>query len=262
MRRQKVVTLIEGSDMKHTMVVPVGNQSFVTSFFDRGDVWPVAAISARQEPKAKSMVHGLMAGTLVATDFGWRKIEDIAVGDLVLTFDNGLQKVMDICTSPLICSTSHSAEHFWPLSVPKGALGNRMAMELLADQDVLIESELADDLLGETHVLIQAQALVGYKGIKRTAPVRETKVVSIGFAHDEIVHANGSALLHCPRLSETQPVAGQSTANAGLDTPYMRLSSLHQARLAAMLKRESAVTGSLALANLGFQAASTIRLSS
>ena len=37
---------------------------------------------------------GLVAGTRIATAMGWRAVEAIAVGDLVLTFDNGLQPVV------------------------------------------------------------------------------------------------------------------------------------------------------------------------
>ena len=36
-----------------------------------------------------TLSHGLMAGTRVASNLGWRAIDALAVGDKVLTFDNG-----------------------------------------------------------------------------------------------------------------------------------------------------------------------------
>lgn len=38
----------------------------------------------------------LLSGTRVATVMGWRAVEALAAGDVVLTFDSGLQKLTEV----------------------------------------------------------------------------------------------------------------------------------------------------------------------
>ena len=45
--------------------------------------------------------HGLMAGTRVASNLGWRAVEALAPGDLVLTFDNGMQPIAEVRRSSI-----------------------------------------------------------------------------------------------------------------------------------------------------------------
>ena len=63
---------------------------------------------------------GLVKGTRVATELGWRPVDAVAAGDLVLTFDRGMQPVVAVRRRFLADLGAAS----WPLSVPAGALGN------------------------------------------------------------------------------------------------------------------------------------------
>ena len=42
------------------------------------------------------ITHGLVAGTNVASNLGWRAVDALSVGDMVLTFDNAMQPIVEI----------------------------------------------------------------------------------------------------------------------------------------------------------------------
>lgn len=145
---------------------------------------------------------GIAAGTRVATAIGWRPVEAIIAGDQVLTFDNGLQTVIEVRRQILFADASIIPMACWPLLVPAGALGNRVAMQILAGQDVLIESDIAEQVYGDPFALIPAAALDGYRGICRTAPATRVEVVTLHFTQGQIVYANIGALFMCPRAGD------------------------------------------------------------
>ena len=146
--------------------------------------------------------YGIVAGTKVATNVGWRPVEAIIAGDKVLTFDAGLQTVIDVRRQVLYASATMVPMDNWPLYVPAGALGNRADMQILPGQNVLIESDTAEDMFGDPFVLMPAAPLEGYNGISRLALSARVEVVSLHFAQDQIVHANIGALFLCPRACD------------------------------------------------------------
>ena len=145
---------------------------------------------------------GLVAGTKVATQIGWRAVEAVAAGDLVLTFDGGLQLVTAV-TRQTVRTMGHRADYaLWPLTVPAGALGNREAMTLIPDQAVMVESDTAEAVFGDPFAMIPAGALDGFRGIHRSAPAAQIEVVTLHFAQDEVVFANIGALFFCPARTD------------------------------------------------------------
>ena len=146
--------------------------------------------------------YGIVAGTKVATTVGWRPVEAIIAGDKVLTFDAGLQTVIEVRRQILYAAATVVPVSNWPLFVPAGALGNRAAMQILPGQNVLIESDTAEDIYGDPFVLLPAAALEGYNGITRLDLTAQVEVVSLHFAQDQIVHANNGALFLCPRACD------------------------------------------------------------
>lgn len=144
------------------------------------------------------MASGLVTGTRVATNFGWRAIEAIAPGDHALTFDGGMQVVRRITRSVLWSSPSNCPEHLWPLNVPIGALGNKSEMQFLPEQNVMLESDAAEDCFGDPFALIPAAALNGFRGIERVKPHGKIVVYTLHFDQEQVVFACSGALFHCP----------------------------------------------------------------
>ena len=146
-------------------------------------------------PVLDSQTTGIIAGTKVATSIGWRAVEAVCEGDQVLTFDGGLQTVIGVTRHYL--STQSATPGSWPLHVPAGVLGNRQPMHILPAQAILIESDTAEECLGDPFALIPAAAIDGFRGIDRTRPADWIEVVELHFAQDEIVFANIGALFLC-----------------------------------------------------------------
>lgn len=146
---------------------------------------------------AKSQQNsGLIAGTLVETATGWRRVEMLRVGDHVQTYDGGLRQLRQIDRAYY-----GVADGAYPLQgvlhVPAGALDNCDDVLVMPEQMLLIESQVAADLLGELSVLIPATALEGFRGIKRHAPKGLIEAVTLNFDDEEVVYANSGLLVHC-----------------------------------------------------------------
>ncbi|MEL6463841.1 MAG: Hint domain-containing protein [Pseudomonadota bacterium] len=144
--------------------------------------------------------RGLLSGTRVATSMGWRAVEALAVGDLVLTFDAGLQSLVEVRREMFWTADAPAPAVYDSVFVPAGALGNSADLELLPDQGVLVESDAACDVYGDPFAVVSAKSLEGYRGIHRVAPRTQIEVVTLVFAEEQVIYAEGGALLHCPRL--------------------------------------------------------------
>lgn len=148
------------------------------------------------------MAAGMAAGTRVAGPRGWCAIEDVAVGDYVLTFDGGMQIVTGITHGVLWAGQAACPEALWPLRVPVGALGNLQEMYLLPEQSVMIESDTAEVKMGDPFALLPAASLEGFCGIERVYPREEIQVFILHFEQDEVVFANIGALFYAPQETD------------------------------------------------------------
>lgn len=188
--------------------------------------------------------RGIIGGTCIACEHGWRPAESIMVGDRVHTFDSGLQPVVQIRRSTLWTEDTTQNPALQHYLVPRHALGNRAPMRLLPEQAVLVESDSAEALYGDPFALVPVASLEGYRGITRVVPQQPSEIIAIGFAEEEIVYANGSALIHCPWLGEDMVATPEELMRSGNDNTYPKLSSAALAQLVASLHSEE--TGAMA----------------
>lgn len=162
-----------------------------------------AEMSGAYDGGLENATHGLMAGTRVASMLGWRGVESLAKGDMVLTFDNGMREIVDIRRVTICLDAPLTEEALWPVIVPADALGNKEALTLLPDQGVMLECEAASDLYGDPFAVVVAQALDGVRGIHRAPPTQRIELISISFAQDQVIFAEGGALILCPSATTT-----------------------------------------------------------
>jgi hypothetical protein len=141
--------------------------------------------------------EGIASGTQIATNNGWRPVDAIAVGDWVMTFDHGLRRVAAVKRAALRAGQGNCPKSLRLLAVPEGVLGNEFPMLLLPEQNVMIESDLAEAVFGDAFAIIPAASLEGYRGISRVDPHQTMDVIQLVFAQDEIIYANGMGLIHC-----------------------------------------------------------------
>lgn len=180
------------------------------------------------------MASGLVSGTQVATNIGWRIAEAIAPGDHVLTFDGGMQIVRRITRSVLWSSPTNCPEHLWPLSVPAGALGNKNEITLLPEQNLMIESDAAEEIFGDPFAMLPAAALNGFRGISRVKPHKEIVVYTLHFDQEQVVFACSGALFHCPSVDQGSLLDMDQTTSV-----YAALSHKNAAVLVEGMKQDA-----------------------
>lgn len=148
--------------------------------------------------------EGILGPTPIATPSGWRAADSLRLGDEVLCFDSGVARVQR--ADRLEQAPGGAAlPDFWPVLIPEGVLDNRSDMQLMAEQRLLLECDMAEARWGEPFMLIPAAALVGYRGIARIRPDPEQAAIRLGFARDEIVYASRGVLIFCPRAELVAP---------------------------------------------------------
>ena len=141
---------------------------------------------------------GLLAGTHVASNLGWRPVEALTVGDQVLTFDHGMQTVLDIQRESYVTPQTALDSLHRPVHVPAEALYNRRDIWLMPEQGLLVESDEAEDAVGDPYAVISANMLSGLRGISSGISAGDIEVITLAFAKDEVVYVEGGMLAYCP----------------------------------------------------------------
>lgn len=136
---------------------------------------------------------GLMHGTLVAAADGWRPVETIAPGDYVMTFDNGMSEVVEN-RKVVVSYRSIPKRKTYVMHVPSGALGNRSDMTLMPMQEVIIESDKAEQSYGDPFVLMPTLLLTGFRGISKVPVIGDITLSMLLFDREQMVHTDGGLL--------------------------------------------------------------------
>ncbi|MDE4174035.1 Hint domain-containing protein [Phaeobacter sp. PT47_59] len=127
-----------------------------------------------------------VAGTWIETELGPVPVEELEVGMRVQTRDHGLQPLRWIGRSRRR-ATGRSA----PVVIAANALGRHDAIALSPNHRVLISSELAELLFGQSEVLVKAKHLVNDRTIRLRADGRPVTYVHLLFDQHEIICGNG-----------------------------------------------------------------------
>lgn len=146
--------------------------------------------------RAARPLAGMLAGTLLESETGWRPVEDLARGDLVFTHDGGLREIRHVETRSLAPRQL--------IHVPGGTLGNCADMRLLPGQHVLLEYAPGERAFGSPWLLVPAAALVGLTGVRWQRGREELALYNLGFEEEEVVWANSGVLMHCPKEGAPQ----------------------------------------------------------
>lgn len=197
--------------------------------------WEEASVAS--DAALAEVTRGIAVGTKVATPNGWKKIEDIVEGDKVLTFDDGLQTVQKVQRHTLWETPRGAPIAQWPLHVPQGALGNNEAMFLLPGQSVMVESDTADEVLGDPFVLIPSRVLEGYRGISPVVPQHRLEVVELFFEHEQIIFANAGTLFRCTAAIDF----GNGLFASACEERYKELNAAQADMLVGLLEIEDRV---------------------
>ena len=125
------------------------------------------------------------AGTLIETERGMTPIQDIEVGDLVRTLDNGLQPVKWRGKRTVAALDKRA-----PIRFAKGAIGNTRELLVSPQHKILVSGWRAELFFGEEEVLVAAVHLVNADTIHR-APRRHVDYHHLMFDRHEVILAEG-----------------------------------------------------------------------
>lgn len=141
---------------------------------------------------------GILSGTHVASNLGWRPVEALCAGDQVLTFDHGMQTIVEMQREVVALEDGMIDPARCPMHIPRDALNNRVPMWLMPDQGVLMESDLIADHQGDPFAVVPASTLDGYRGICRLHPSEPLQLVTPRFEQDEVIYLEAGLLGYCP----------------------------------------------------------------
>ncbi len=126
------------------------------------------------------------AGTLIATIDGQTPVENLQVGDRVLTLDSGFQTVRWIGQR-----TVPGVGKMAPVRIVQGTLGTQQDLLVSPQHRMLVSGWQAELISGESEVLVPAKHLVNDLSIVREQ-VDEVTYVHVLFDQHEVIWANGS----------------------------------------------------------------------
>ncbi len=134
-------------------------------------------------------------GTLIDTAEGERRVEDIRVGDLVQTRDNGLQPVRWTGCRHVPAAEIGANPALAPVRIARGALGPDLPrQDLLVSQQhrILVRSAIATRMFGAQELLVTAKRLTEVEGIDILPDTAGVTYVHLMFGAHEILTSNGA----------------------------------------------------------------------
>lgn len=126
-----------------------------------------------------------VAGTLVDTPDGPRRVETLRAGDMVLTVDEGACPVQWVGGR-----TVRGSGRFAPVRIRAGTLGARRDIHVSPQHRLLISGWQAQLLFGEDEVLIAAKALINGTTIT-SAPCDLVRYVHLFFDRHQLISTSG-----------------------------------------------------------------------
>ena len=133
-------------------------------------------------------------GSLIATAKGERRVEELKVGDRVITRDNGIQEICWVGHKALDARTLHTSPHMQPVLIKAGALGNNLPerdMLVSPNHRMLVASDKAALYFEEREVLVAAKHMVDNTGIM-SVEATSTTYIHFMFDQHQVVLSDGA----------------------------------------------------------------------
>lgn len=136
-----------------------------------------------------------LAGTKILTEAGEVAVDDLKIGDMVVTADHGPQPIRWIGSRKLSLWCLRANEKLRPIRIKAHSFGALMpSRDLLVSPQhrILIRGDDAQRLTGQREVMLAAKFLLPLSGVEVATDLQEVEYFHILFDHHEIVLANGT----------------------------------------------------------------------
>lgn len=167
------------------------NEAGTVEFYSSGG----ALLGTMSFSNIEQIIPCFTPGTLVDTLCGPVRVEEIAVGDMVLTRDSGYRPVRWVGRRDLSLADLIARPDFRPVQIARGALGADCPdrdMLVSPQHRMLLTGAGAELLVGEAEVLVAALHLDGRAGVTRVLPREGVSYVHVMFDDHEIIRADGA----------------------------------------------------------------------
>lgn len=185
-----------GGDDFDTLILTGSGVDFIT--FDEDDAENGTVTfddggTARFED-IEAVVPCFTPGTMIATPRGEIPVEDLRVGDRVITRDNGIQVIRWVGARRISAAEMNDAADLRAVRIGQGALGHGLPerdMTVSPQHRVLIANDDTALYFDEREVLVAAKHLVGRPGIVRMG-ASDTVYVHVMFDNHEVILSDGA----------------------------------------------------------------------
>ncbi len=169
---------------------PNNDENGVVEFFDENG----NTTGTMEFFNIENVIPCFTPGTLIATPKGERRVEELQVGDRVITRDNGIQEIRWAGAKPISWQEMNGAAHLKPILIAAGSLGNGLPerdMLVSPNHRVLVANDRTALYFDEREVLVAAKHLVDNKGIFQVE-TRGTTYIHFMFQNHEVVLSDGA----------------------------------------------------------------------
>jgi len=133
-------------------------------------------------------------GTTITTPTGPRLVEELNVGDLVITADNGMQAIRWIGRKLISGARLQAHPHLRPIRIQAHALGhNKPEKDLCVSPQhkVFVRSNQAELMYGSYETLMPAKGLLNDHTIMLDNTIKSVEYIHILFDKHELIQSNG-----------------------------------------------------------------------
>lgn len=172
-------------------LVPGQSYSFTTSVTTQGAPIPYPNYYDPGDPPPPCFA----SGTRILTTHGALRVEDLRVGDMVMTMDNGYRPLVWITSRRVGADELHLRPELRPVRIAAGSLGPGLPetdLVVSPQHRVLIRSRLAERMFADREVLVAAKHLAGLPGIAVDLDMPEVTYWHFLFDGHQIVFSNGA----------------------------------------------------------------------
>ena len=179
---------LTGMGPLHIIYDPANGENGIVEFIDGAGT----VTGTMKFENIETVVPCFTPGTLIMTPSGERPVEELEVGDRVITRDNGVQKICWVGDKMIGAQSLRDNPKLQPVVVRKDVFGEGLPnhdLVLSPSHKLWLESEVASLYLGEREVLVATKHMVNGRSVHHIA-APEVRYIHFMFERHELVLSN------------------------------------------------------------------------